>query len=154
MNQRFRIAAFLGIAVISACSTRAPEPPAAPAAARSPIPLDPEGSPLPFRRLSDEAVLVDPAAGQRSLASLGNYIGRSARQLSRARLAVWNDEAAWRRSLEADEVAQSVFAHKRAEYLKEAGPTAVEEYQVFDRQGEVVYERDFRDWPLTGTDVE
>jgi hypothetical protein len=147
-------------ALLAACSTpaRAPAPIAAVSSApESPPPverldLDPEASPLPFRWLAGDAVLVQPDAGQRLLASFGNYVGRSARRRARARLSVWDDENAYRRSLEPDADAERALAHKRAQYLKDSEPVPVEEYQVFDSGGEVVYERDFRDWPLTETD--
>ena len=124
-----------------------PEPPAP-----ERVPLEPAASPIEFRWLSPHAVLVGARTGPRELASFGNYVDRSARPLARARLAVWDDEDAWRRSQETHGAEVAPLAHKRAQFLKEPGEAAVEEFTVFDLDGSVVYERDFRDWPLTATD--
>ncbi|MGH7860589.1 MAG: hypothetical protein ACREQY_24935, partial [Candidatus Binatia bacterium] len=96
-------------------------------------------------------VLLEGEAGKRSLADFGNFIGRSARTVRFARVSVWDDEEAWRRSLSA-EPTEEVLSHKRAEYLKDSEPAPVEEFTVFSPSGEVIYERDFRDYPLTDTD--
>lgn len=147
------VAVTIGVAAtLGGCTTRTSPPPAPEPAAPERVPLEPAASPLPFRWLSDEAVLVEPKTGARELAKFGNFVDRSARPLERARLAVWDDEAAWRRSRAEGGTEPAALAHKRAEFLKDAGAAPVEEFTVFDADGGVVYERDFRDWPLTATD--
>lgn len=147
-------AALVAAALICACSSsQRPSPLATPrpqAPAR--LTLDPELSPVPFRWLADDAVLVAPKVGERKLASFGNYVGRAAQKLGRARLSVWDDEAAWKVAAgHAD--GDEALAHKRAEYVKEASPPEpVDRYLVFSSKGEVVYQRDFRSWPLTELD--
>jgi hypothetical protein len=125
----------------------APAPPAPPR-----LTLDPEESPIPFRWLSGEAVLVAGDVGERRLAAFGNYVERAAGKMEHARLGVWDDEAAYQRSATGQAEAEGALAHKRAEYVKDAGAQPVERFLVFDRQGGVVYQRDFRSWPLTELD--
>lgn len=138
LARRRRLAALcLSFAFAAGCSTasRGSGPP-------SKVPLDPEASPLAFRRLAGDAVVVTPGVGQRKLAEFGNYIGFAARKLERARLTVWDDEPG-----DADD------AHKRAEYVKDvAAPDPVDRYLVFGRDGEVIYQRDFRVYPLSELD--
>lgn len=131
-------------------------PPSPSAAAAAPWPrlaLDPEASPVDFHWLSDTAVLVNPKKGARGLAALGNYVARAAAAVARARLAVWDDAAAWKRYAAGEETDPEVLAHKRAEYVKDGGAEPVDRYLVFDRRGNVVYQRDFRAWPLGDFDA-
>jgi hypothetical protein len=115
--------------------------------------LDPEASPLAFRWLADDAVLVSPDVGQRKLAGLGNYVDRAAQKVERARLSVWDDEAAWKTATSEGSQVTEAVAHKRAVYLKDPSPPdPVERFLVFGRDGTVVYERDFRSYPLTELD--
>jgi hypothetical protein len=144
------LSAGIGCGGLTKATPPAPTPPPQ-EQERAGLVLDPEASPIEFRRLSDDAVLVAPGTGARALASFGNFVARSARRLPSARLAVWDDEEAWRRSLEGED-SESFSAHKRAQYVKEAEPEPIEEYQVFGAEGGILYERDFRDWPLTDTD--
>jgi hypothetical protein len=148
-----RIVAIGVIVMLVGCGTplfpRA-APPEAPPPER--IPLQTEVSPLSFRWLSDHAVLVAPETGSRELASFGNYVDRSALGVARAHLAVWDDEEAWHLSREAQGTEPAPLVHKRAQFLKDAEPAPVEEFTVFDSDGSIVYERNFRDWPLTATD--
>jgi hypothetical protein len=114
--------------------------------------LDPELSPVPFSWLSDDAVLVSSDVGQRKLAAFGNYVERAAQKVERGRLSVWDDEGAWKTS-SAGQEGDAALVHKRAEYVKDTSPPdAVERFLVFDRTGEVVYQRDFRSYPLTELD--
>ena len=139
-------AALVLLAVAAACaSIRRDAPPAR-------LELDTELSPAPFRWLADDAVLVAPTLGERRLAGFGNYVARAALKQKRTRLSVWDDEQAWK-------VASSgrgndeVLAHRRAEYLKDPSLSEpVDRFLVFSRDGEVVYQRDFRSWPLTDLD--
>lgn len=144
------VASLLGI---WSCSARSRAP--APLRQRSAPPrisLDPELSPVPFRWLADDAVLVGPEVGERKLALFGNYVERAALELGRARLAVWDDESAWKLAAAGGDGAEAV-AHKRAEYLKDpSAAEAVELYVVFGRSGKLVYQRDFRSYPLSELD--
>jgi hypothetical protein len=116
------------------------------------ISLDPELSPVPFRWLADDVVLVNPNVGERKLAVFGNYVERAALPLPRARLSVWDDESAWKLAAGRDDGAEAL-AHKRAEYVKDpSAPEAVERYIVLGRRGELVYQRDFRSYPLNELD--
>jgi hypothetical protein len=156
---RFRgrppILAVAALALLSACSSA--RRPAQPAAAPVPTPsarlaLDPELSPVPFRWLADDALLVTPEVGPRKLALFGNYLERAGLKVERTRIAIWDDEAAWRassRNASGDEFIE----HKRALYLRNPSPPdPVERFLVFDKSGSVVYERDFRSYPLSELD--
>jgi hypothetical protein len=149
------IIAVAALAVLSACSSaRRPAPPAA--AKAPPLPerlaLDPEISPVVFRWLADDAVLVTPEVGPRKLAVFGNYLERAGLKVEHARVAVWDDENAWRASARSADAGEFIV-HKRALYLKSpAPPEAVERFLVFGEGGSVVYERDFREYPLTELD--
>jgi hypothetical protein len=149
------IVAIAVLALLSACSTA--RPPTSPAAAKAPpqperLALDPEISPVAFRWLADDALLVTPEVGTRKLAVFGNYLERAALKVEHARVAVWDDEEAWRASTRNPD-ANEFIAHKRALYLKSpTPPEPVEQYMVFDKSGSVVYERDFREYPLTELD--
>ena len=125
-----------------------PGPSAAAVAGR--IPLDPEVSPVSFRWLSSEAVLVRAKIGNRVLAGFGNYVCRVAARSSRAHLEIWDNEDAWKRAADARDDIEQELPNKRAEYIKES--EVVNRYTVFDRKGAVVYQRDFRAWPLTSLD--
>ena len=116
------------------------------------IPLDPEVSPVSFRWLSSEAVLVRAKIGNRVLAGFGNYVCRVAARRSIAHLEIWDDENAWKRAADARDDIEQDLPNKRAEYIKESEPEVVNRYTVFDRRGAVVYQRDFRAWPLTSLD--
>jgi len=151
------IAPALALAVVvtvAGCSASARPSPAtgAKAAAIARLKLDPELSPVAFRWLSDDAVLVSSDVGQRKLAAFGNYVERAARSVDRARLSVWDDESAWKTAGAAHD-GDAALVHKRAEYVKDTSPPEpVERFLVFDRTGEVVYQRDFRGYPLTELD--
>ena len=74
-------------------------------------------------------------------------------KVDRARLSVWDDEAAWKLAASGGPEGSQGIAHKRAEYVKDPSePNPVERFLVFGRQGEVLYERDFRSYPLTEFD--
>ncbi|MGH7897694.1 MAG: hypothetical protein ACREQQ_07060 [Candidatus Binatia bacterium] len=116
--------------------------------------LDPVAAPLSFRWLADDAVLIDQNAPERKLAGFGNYVSRIAQSVSQTRVALWDDEAAWKRAAEGGDDPDQVLAHKRAEYVKDLSPPEpVDRYLVFNREGMVEYQRDFRSWPLTDTDA-
>lgn len=158
--RRSRIEAGFLIAVallLAGCTAgRRPSPaPALPRETEARLALDPSLSPVEFRWLSDDTVLVAPSVGKRKLASFGNYLERAARKRERVRLAVWDDEAAWNSSREASTETEEILAHKRALYVKNmGGPAPVDHYRTFGTSGEIVYERDFRTWPLSETDAE
>src|SRR5262245_209185 len=138
--------------LVRACSAirRAAPAPPAPTARLS---LDAEASPLPFRWLADDAVLVAPALGERKLAGFGNYVARAAQKQERAQLSVWDDEQAWKLANSGRENGDDVLAHRRAEYLKDDSLSEpVDRFLVFSREGDVIYQRDFRSWPLTELD--
>lgn len=149
------IIAIAMLALLSACSyARRPAPQAAAKAPPQPprLALDPESSPVAFRWLADDALLVTPEVGPRKLAVFGNYLERAALKVEHARIAVWDDEDAWRASSR-NAGAGEFIEHKRALYLKSpAPPDAVERFLVFGKSGSVVYERDFREYPLTELD--
>ncbi|MBI2962475.1 MAG: hypothetical protein HYY35_01865 [Deltaproteobacteria bacterium] len=155
MARLSRIGAVLAAAAwIGACASLHRAGPAG-ALRRPPAPrlsLDPEISPVPFRWLADDAVLVAPGIGARKLASFGNYVSRAAQKLPHVRLSVWDDEAAWQAAgARADE--EEAPAHRRAEYRKEVSALEpADRYLVFSAKGEVVYQRDFRSWPLSDLD--
>jgi hypothetical protein len=144
------------LAFLSACSSARRAAPTA-AKAPSPVPaprlaLDPEISPVAFRWLADDALLVAADVGPRKLAVFGNYLDRAALKVERTRIAVWDDESAWRAN-SADTASDGFIEHKRAIYLKDpSSPDPVERFLVFGRSGTVVYERDFRSYPLTELD--
>lgn len=102
--------------------------------------------------MSEDVVLVAAKAGTKGLAGFGNFVRRETAELAKVRLSVWDDEAAWKRFAAAEEAESEVLAHKRAEYLKEAGPDPVDRFVVFDEEGNVAYQRDFLAWPLTELD--
>jgi hypothetical protein len=115
--------------------------------------LDAELSPIPFRWLADDAVLVDPSIGPRKLAAFGNYVERAARKVERARLAVWDDESAWKADGERPDGGADTPTHRRADFTKEPSePEPVDRYVVFGSRGELVYQRDFRSYPLSELD--
>ena len=156
MRGRTSLFAVVGLALFSACSSarRAAPPtakaPSAPAAPR--LALDPEISPVTFRWLADDALLVPADVGQRKLAVFGNYLDRAALMVERTRIAIWDDEGAWRANSAVTTSGDSI-AHKRALYLKDpTSPDPVERFLVFGKSGAVVYERDFRSYPLTELD--
>ena len=77
---------------------------------------------------------------------------RAALKVERTRIAVWDDESAWRAN-SADTASDGFIEHKRAIYLKDpSSPDPVERFLVFGKSGTVVYERDFRSYPLTELD--
>ncbi len=147
-------AALVVVAAAGACSSpRHPSRAATLQAQPAPrLSLDPELSPVPFRWLAADAVLVEPKVGERKLASFGNYVRRAAQQLEHARLSVWDDEAAWK--LAGTQIdGEQALAHRRADYVKESSlPEPADRYLVFRSNGELVYQRDFRSWPLTDLD--
>jgi hypothetical protein len=142
---------------LSACSSArraaptaaAKMPPAVPAPRLS---LDPDSSPVAFRWLAEDALLVAADVGPRKLAVFGNYLDRAALKVQRTRIAIWDDESAWRAN-SADSAPDDFIEHKRAIYLKDpSSPDPVERFLVFGKSGSVVYERDFRSYPLTELD--
>ncbi|HSD10912.1 MAG TPA: hypothetical protein VLF14_08000 [Candidatus Binatia bacterium] len=137
------------LAVAAACTTIRRGAPPAPVR----LELDPEVSPAPFRWLADDAVLVASTLGERKLAAFGNFVARAALKQEHARLSVWDDEQAWKLSSSGRTSGEQVPAHRRAEYLKDVAVSEpVDRYLVFNRDGEVVYQRDFRSWPLSELD--
>ena len=152
-----RIAAPLVTALVIAlagCSSISRPSGAKPRVASVPdrLKLDSEASPVPFRWLSDDAVIVGFDVGPRKLAAFGNYVARVAQKVDRAHLSVWDDEEAWKGSSSSKESDREIV-HKRAEYVKDdSPPDPVERFLVFDRMGEVIYQRDFRSYPLTELD--
>jgi hypothetical protein len=151
------IFAFAVLAFLSACTSARHAAPNAAAKASPPPPpprlaLDPEISPVAFRWLADDALLVAADVGSRKLATFGNYLDRAALKVERTRIAVWDDEGAWRAN-SADTASDGFIEHKRALYLKDpSSPDPVERFLVFGKGGSVVYERDFRSYPLTELD--
>jgi hypothetical protein len=150
-------AAVLALLVVTAAcaSIRRGAPQArAPRSAPARLGLDLELSPVPFQWLADDAVLVAPTLGERKLAGFGNYVARAAQKKEeRARLAVWDDEQAWTLARSGRGNGDEVLAHRRAEYLKDGSlAEPVDRFLVFSREGEVIYQRDFRSWPLTELD--
>jgi hypothetical protein len=145
------------LALLSACSSarRAAPPAAAQAPSAVPAPrlaLNPEIAPVAFRWLADDALLVAADVGPRKLADFGNYLDRAALKVERTRIAVWDDESAWRAN-SAETASDGFIEHKRAIYLKDpSSPYPVERFWVFGKSGAVVYERDFRSYPLTELD--
>lgn len=108
---------------------------------------------MPFRWLADDAVLVAPTLGERKLAGFGNFVARAARRKNHMRLSVWDDEKAWKLASSGRDSDDEVLAHRRAEYLKDVSPSeSADRFLVFNRDGEVVYQRDFRSWPLSELD--
>ena len=154
-RRQLSIAAVVVVAVASACSSARRPPPQPAAQAPSPsarLALDPEISPVAFRWLADDALLVTPDVGPRKLAAFGNYLDRAALKAERAHIAVWDDEAAWRATSGGADLDEFI-AHKRALYRKSPSPPdPVERFVVFGKTGGVVYERDFRSYPLSELD--
>ncbi len=147
----FLVASVLAAAGCGLANKKAPPPPSM-AAVTDQIPLDLEISPVSFRWLSSEAVLVPTKTGSRALAGFGNYVCRAAGKSPKAHLEIWDDEQAWKRITGGNDDIEEELAHKRAEYLKEADPEVVNRFMVFDRKGAILYQRDFRAWPLTSLD--
>lgn len=150
--------ALLAMLTAGACSLARREtaksvaPPPAPAPAQSARPpLDPELSPVKFRWLSPDAVLVAADIDPRDLAGFGNYIGRAASGRPQVQLSVWDDEAAWLRANSAS--SEQALTHKRAELVRDtSGSSPVDRFLVFSPAGEVLYQRDFRAYPLSELD--
>ena len=146
----------LAAAVFTAACSVAPRPaPALPTKTAERLKLDPSLSPVPFRWLGDDALLVQPDVGKRKLASLGNYLEKAASNRDQVWIAVWDDEAAWKQARQGKEDDASVLTHKRAIYVKSPSqPAPVKHYTTFDKKGEIVYERDFLAYPLSEHDKE
>ena len=139
----------------AACSVRPQPAPALPKTTAERLKLDPSLSPVPFRWLGDDALLVKPDVGKRKLAALGNYLEKAASNRDQVWIAVWDDEAAWKRARDGGEEDASVLAHKRALYVKSPSqPAPVKHYTTFDKKGDIVYERDFLAYPLSDNDKE
>jgi hypothetical protein len=142
--------------LLAGCSSSARPSPAKPPPVTTAAPrlkLDPELSPVTFRWLADDAVVVSPDVGQRKLAGFGNYVARAALKVDRAHLSAWDDEEAWKLAASGSAEGSPAIAHKRAEYVKDPSqPDPVERFLVFGPQGEILYERDFRSYPLTELD--
>jgi hypothetical protein len=146
-------ALLLLVAGCSSSARRSPTKPPPRVIAAPRLKLDPEASPVKFSWLADDAVLVSADVGQRKLAGFGNYVDRAALKVERARLAVWDDEAAWKLAAAGNPEGSPAIAHKRAEFVKDPSqPDPVERFLVFGRQGDILYERDFRSYPLTEVD--
>ena len=141
----------LGLAGCERQSAKAPQPtPAttatAPATPEGPrLAIDPQTSPLEFQWLANDSVLVAPEAAKRELADFGNYVSRAAKGVADAELSVYTDAEAWQQ----DQEEPQREVPKRAEFEKHAG---IERFAVLDADGNVVYERDFRNYPLTKED--
>jgi hypothetical protein len=152
--------ALLAMLTAGACSLARREtaksvaPPPAPSPAQSArLPLDPELSPVKFRWLSPDAVFVAADIDPRDLAGFGNYIGRAASGRPQVELSVWDDEAAWLRANSAPASSEQALTHKRAEFVRDtSGSSPVDRFLVFSPAGEVLYQRDFRAYPLSELD--
>ena len=145
----------VALVMVGCATSRPPSPPPPVAAAPPRLDLDPSLSPVAFRWLGDDVVLVAPDVGNRKLAAFGNYVERAAKKRERARLAVWDDESAWKTAHQDASDEEGVLAHKRALFVKNtAGVSPVDHYTTFGPNGEIVYERDFRTYPLTELDDE
>jgi hypothetical protein len=139
----------VALLALAACARpgRAPSSPPPPTAPAPRLTLDLDVAPVAFRELADDALLIDASTGPRRLADFGNYLDRMAKAVPSARFDVWDDEEAWRRSRDGGG-SKTADAHQRALFVKQPAPDPVERYVVFDAAGEVVYQRDFRSWPL------
>ena len=142
----------LGLAACDRQNAKAPQPTpattttAAPSTPEGPrLAIDPQTSPLEFQWLANDSVLVAPEAAKRELADFGNYVSRAAKGVADASLSVYTDAEAWQQ----DQAEPQRDVPKRAEYEKHAG---IERFAVLDADGNVVYERDFRNYPLTKED--
>src|SRR5947207_6495536 len=93
------LAVGLALVVLTAGCSTVPRRQSPPASERensiARVSLDPSVSPVPFRWLAADAVLVSADVGQRKLAGFGNYVERAALKVERTRLRVWDGEAAW-----------------------------------------------------------
>jgi hypothetical protein len=137
------------LAVFAACASIRRGAPPAPVH----LELDPEISPVPFQWLADDAVLVAPTLGERKLAGFGNFVARAALKQEHVQISVWDDEQAWKRFRSGRATDDEVLAHRRAEYLKDGSRSEpTDRFVVFNRNGEVIYQRDFRSWPLSELD--
>ncbi|MGH7804176.1 MAG: hypothetical protein ACREQJ_07490, partial [Candidatus Binatia bacterium] len=151
------VVALLALA-LAACdpqNAKAPQPTPATAAAAAlatpegpRLPIDPQTSPVEFQWLASDSVLVAPEVAKRDLAEFGNYLSRAAKSSPEAELSVYTDAEAW----QADQAEPQREVPKRAEYEKHAGANAIERFAVLDADGNVVYERDFRNYPLAKED--
>jgi hypothetical protein len=142
----------LSLAACDRQNAKAPQPTpatttaAAPATPEGPrLAIDPQTSPLEFQWLANDSVLVAPEAAKRELADFGNYVSRAAKGVADAELSIYTDAEAWQQ----DQAEPQRNVPKRAEYEKHAG---IERFAVLDADGNVVYERDFRNYPLTKED--
>ena len=155
-DHRRGIVLAVALIVVGCATSRPPSAPTPPVAAAAPrLDLDPSLSPVVFRWLDEDVVLVAPDVGNRKLAAFGNYVERAARKRERARLAVWDDESAWQTAHPGEGDSEGLLAHTRALFVKNtAGPSPVDHYTTFGANGEIVYERDFRTYPLTELDDE
>ncbi len=143
------------VVALAGCSAKPGTGPLASLATPAPqkLALDREIAPVQFRWLSQDAVLIPPKVGERKLADFGNYVGRAAQKLNKLSLSVWDDESAWRASAKKSDDSDAVLKHKRAEYVKDTGGTErVDRYLVFDEAGDVIYQRDFRSYPISELD--
>jgi hypothetical protein len=155
-DYRRGLALAAALLVIGCATSRPSSRPSQPVVAAPPrLDLDPSVSPVEFRWIGDDVVLVAPDVGNRKLAAFGNYVERAAKHRERVRLAVWDDEEAWKTAQQSANETEGVLAHKRALFVKNtAGPSPVDHYTTFGPNGEIVYERDFRTYPLTELDDE
>ena len=149
-------AAVIGTAIVAlsgcAFARRGTAPALAMPAPPTRLTLDAELSPIPFRWLADDAVLVDANVGPRKLAAFGNYVERAAKKVDRARLSVWDDESAWKLAADQPDGGEAP-RHRRADFAKEpSAPEPVDRFVVFGSRGELVYQRDFRSYPLSELD--
>lgn len=133
-------------AAVAPASASAPQEPATPEGPR--LPIDPQTSPIEFQWLASDAVLVAPELGKRELAEFGNYVARAAKEATDAELSVYTDAEAWQQ----EESEPQKEVPKRAEYAKRSGADKLERFAIFDADGKVIYERDFRNYPLTAAD--
>lgn len=123
-------------------------PSTAPAAPAGRLPIDPQVSPVSFQWLAPDAILVAPETSTRKLAALGNVIARAAESRPSVRLAIYDDAEGW----QAEEAEPARVVPRRAEYEKRSDADPVERFVVFGKDGNALYERDFRDYPLGPTD--
>jgi hypothetical protein len=155
-DDRRALALAAALFLIGCATSRPSSAPSPPVVATTPrLDLDPSVSPVEFRWIGDDVVLVAPDVGNRKLAAFGNYVERAAKNRERVRLAVWDDEAAWKTAHQTASDSEGLLAHKRALFVKNvAASPPVDHYTTFGPDGEIVYERDFRTYPLSELDDE
>lgn len=148
---RFAQLGLIALLPLAACSLMPEALRSAPAVVAAPstgLVLDPEASPLAFRRLRADALLVSPNADARELAELGNYIAAAAEPLASAHIVVYSSAEPWKDH----EAPEPIERRPAAEYRKTPGQDGIDRFVVFAADGGEEYQRNFRDWPLAKGD--